>query len=289
MRIFAITRTREEASQLIKLTGMTWSYTSPSGWTQKHADFSPGVNWGIEWWKDEQPPVPNKKWRMRCYWQGDRDFDAFFLYIQQEEAKLKATHIANFAKLKELFPVLDWELDEEELFFSVRVKTEYGGGSGASPVSLKDDDFEAMETWLSTKAWKKETKSQLRDKYPFLFFAPDSDPNSTEVSPGMQAVIGAGMMWKVFLASFNEYTNEDYCSTSTGYYFEWPIIEEAHKKIAILNQESEKSRQGDWFFCTVCQVAKPRSEYGYYYFAETRCKDCLEPAWEKRARAETYN
>lgn len=273
----------------MKLTGMkSWARGNPYGWNQEWIDMCGGMSWSIEWWKGEQSPVSNPKWFMRCYWQGDRDLNEFFSYIQQEELKLKSIHIANFGKLKDLFPVLDWEIDEEEFYFSVRVKTKHGGGNSASPVSLKDDGFEDMKKWLAAKAWKKETKIQLMAKYPFLYFAPDSSSSSGPTSPGMAAIIGyGGTQWKVFLTY--EYEGRDCCGTSTGYYFEWPITQETAKRLSELNQESEQSQQDGWFFCTVCQIAKPRHEYGYYYFAETRCKDCLEPVWEKCARAETYN
>lgn len=290
MYFLAITKTKEEADKLHKLSGMgSFSRCNPYGWNQKWIDRSPGVSWGIEWWKDEQLPVPNPKWRQCCYWQGDRDLPTFFAYIQREETQRKEIHMMNFAKLKELFPILDWDVTEENFYFAVRVKTQYGGGSGASPVSLSDEHFEDMKQWLSGKAWKKKKKEQLRAVYPFLFFAPDSSPDAVETSPAMQAFIGAGSMWKVFLSSYNEYTDEDYCSTSTGYFFEMPMDIITMKKLRALDQESKKARRKGWFFCTICQIAKPQVEYGYYFFAETRCKNCLDPAWEKRARAETYN
>ncbi len=56
-----------------------------------------------------------------------------------------------------------------------------------------------------------------------------------------------------------------------------------------LNKEAEKACQPDWFFCSECQSAKPMSEYGHFYFADTRCKDCVTPEWLRRAKAENYN
>ena len=266
-----------------------WAFGFNSyGWGQKWIDTSPGKRWGIEWWKEEQPPIPNPKWPMRCYWQGDRDLPTFWAYLQQEETRLKSVHKINFAKLQGLFPVLDWEITEEEFFFAVRVRTNYGGsGSGASPVSLEDKHFEDMKQWLSAKAWKREKKAQLSATYPFLYFAPDSSPNSVETSPAMQAFIGAGTQWQVFTLVDDEWGKR--CGTAIGFFFEMPMDSDIIRKLQGLNRESEKAQQEGWFFCSVCQIAKPRSEYGYYYFAETRCQDCLDPAWEKRAREETYN
>ena len=73
---------------------------------------------------------------------------------------------------------------------------------------------------------------------------------------------------------------------STGY--EW---NELKPKIEEVNQECLKANQPGWFYCSECRKAYPKSEYGYFYFTDTRCKKCVaeNPAWLKRAKAETYD
>jgi len=57
------------------------------------------------------------------------------------------------------------------------------------------------------------------------------------------------------------------------------------------NSQATIARAEGHFYCTGCQKAYPREEYGYYYFAAVMCKTCLaaNPEWERRARAESYN
>ena len=59
----------------------------------------------------------------------------------------------------------------------------------------------------------------------------------------------------------------------------------------ILNEQVGEALQEDWFWCSHCDVPKPKSEYAYFYFAGKYCKKCRseDPAAYKRALAETYN
>jgi hypothetical protein len=61
--------------------------------------------------------------------------------------------------------------------------------------------------------------------------------------------------------------------------------------LASLNDEAAKAKQDGWFYCSKCHTAKPRSEYGFFYFAGNYCKDCqtANPDLYRRAMAETYN
>jgi hypothetical protein len=58
-----------------------------------------------------------------------------------------------------------------------------------------------------------------------------------------------------------------------------------------LNEEAGKALQEDWFYCSGCHTAKPRSEYSFFHFAGNYCKDCKEanPTRYVRAMSETYN
>jgi len=284
MNIIAITNSEEEARQLNKLTGMNEGITS-NGRTQSYIDMVGGMSRGIEWWKEDQPPTANPKWNKPLYYQGDMSLPVFFAHIQEQEKQRKVLHVANFDKFKGLFPNLEWEIFEDETCIWVRVKIVYHGGFGAKPISLLDSSFEVMSQRLAVLSSEKETKEKLQFEYPYLSFNPNGS-SSNEQSPAMTAIIGNGDSgkWSVFLASY-----DNIAGPSAGYRFEFPMTDKISEKLSALNIESKKHRQKGWFFCTVCQVAKSRDEYGYYYFSETRCKDCLEPAWEARARAETYN
>ena len=69
----------------------------------------------------------------------------------------------------------------------------------------------------------------------------------------------------------------------------FPLTEEHWDALHTLDKKAAQARQPDWFFCAQCSTAKPWSEFGYSYFAERRCKDCVTPEWLRRAKAETYN
>lgn len=69
----------------------------------------------------------------------------------------------------------------------------------------------------------------------------------------------------------------------------FPLTDENWIALHALNQRAAPALQDDWFFCAQCQTAKPRSEFGYSYFAENRCKECVTPEWLRAAKAETYN
>lgn len=62
------------------------------------------------------------------------------------------------------------------------------------------------------------------------------------------------------------------------------------ERLVYLNEQGRLCVEHDWFFCQRCDIAKPRTEYGYYYFASTLCKDCCDkdPEWLRNARNETY-
>lgn len=68
----------------------------------------------------------------------------------------------------------------------------------------------------------------------------------------------------------------------------FPLTEEHWDALHTLDKKAAQARQPDWFFCAQCSTAKPWSEFGYSYFAERRCKDCVTPEWLRRAKAETY-
>lgn len=68
----------------------------------------------------------------------------------------------------------------------------------------------------------------------------------------------------------------------------FPLTDENWIALHALNQRAAPALQDDWFFCAQCNTAKPRSEFGYSYFAENRCKDCVTPEWLRAAKAETY-
>lgn len=62
-------------------------------------------------------------------------------------------------------------------------------------------------------------------------------------------------------------------------------------EIGKLNLKAGFARQDDWFWCSRCRDAKPRTEYGYFYFAGNYCKTCQveNPEHYKKAQAESYN
>jgi hypothetical protein len=58
-----------------------------------------------------------------------------------------------------------------------------------------------------------------------------------------------------------------------------------------INAEAIKANQDGWFYCTRCNKAYPREQYGYYWFSETRCKSCCDAdkSWLRSAQSESYN
>lgn len=76
-----------------------------------------------------------------------------------------------------------------------------------------------------------------------------------------------------------------------GRTFPLPLNQDDINWIRQANKEAEKANQPDWFYCTRCKKAYPRTEYGYFYFAGNYCKQCKvdDPAHFKMACRETYN
>jgi len=56
------------------------------------------------------------------------------------------------------------------------------------------------------------------------------------------------------------------------------------------NLEAKKAIQEGWFFCSNCNEAKLQSEYAYFHFAGSYCKECeaADPEAAERARNENY-
>lgn len=79
--------------------------------------------------------------------------------------------------------------------------------------------------------------------------------------------------------------------THTGWDGQWPLTGPAKAKLKKINTEAEKSLVDTHFYCTCCQKAYPKEEYGFFYFASRYCKQCGDdnPEFRKKAANERYN
>lgn len=71
----------------------------------------------------------------------------------------------------------------------------------------------------------------------------------------------------------------------------FPLNEDDMAWLHNANKEAKQANEPGWFYCTRCQKAYPKEQYGYFYFAGKRCKQCLidDPAWFREAQQERYN
>lgn len=78
---------------------------------------------------------------------------------------------------------------------------------------------------------------------------------------------------------------------AAGKYFLLPLNEDDMAWLHNANKEAKQANEPGWFYCTRCQKAYPKEQYGYFYFAGKRCKQCLvdDPAWFREAQQERYN
>lgn len=287
----AICKSLEDARQLAKMSGVR--IDNPYGFSQEWIDTIENPRGGlVHWWKDESPPVIPDSWTA-WYWQGGRSSQKFYSDLQTAELARKQEYQANFERFREKYPNLEWQITDEPYFFMVWCITRYGGGSSGTPIPLTDARYATADTLLAAKSQVKQWKQDLMAEYPFLWFDPGANSQLPMVTPAMQNVIGGGdpTRWAVYTRYYCDYTKEWRCGTTFRFSFTLPLTAATVKALTTFNAQAEQANQDGWFLCSVCQRAYPRSDYGYYYFAETRCKTCLEadPKWEKQARAETYD
>lgn len=128
---------------------------------------------------------------------------------------------------------------------------------------------ESTEVWFVKENMENKVQYEFMEKYPYLYPYIDEDLRIRSLwinrdGDGREAVPKPQ----------NEKT--------------WVYTEEEFDRY---NEEGRKANQPDWFFCTRCGRAKPNSEYSYFHFAASVCKDCKEkdPASYERAMRENYD
>lgn len=158
-------------------------------------------------------------------------------------------------ELKEKFPLITFSRDREH----INAQLSYSSSMWID--NLTDKNLEHLETEYNVliiqKIW--------HDKYPGIYFYVQQkaiEPFATWVCRNGRGKESTGLPWG-----------------------------ELKPRIDEINQECLNAIQPGWFYCSNCQKAYPNSEYGYYYFTDTRCKKCVaeNPGWLKRAKAETYD
>lgn len=137
----------------------------------------------------------------------------------------------------------------------------------------KDD--EQAEDKIAEENLKTAKENLLSAMYPYLYFS----------------VHGFVNVWvcRIYHHTYptDRYVRSDHASVRFN--FQYPPDEAANQKLTELNEQAKLASQEGMFFCTKCQTAKPKAEYGGFYFAEQRCKGCADSDWLKTAREETYD
>jgi hypothetical protein len=159
-------------------------------------------------------------------------------------------------ELKQLYPLFDFERSRKDMVY-VHITDSQGLYIGES--------WHDCNEYLSAEHRIKEIRLDWAAKYPGLYFWISRDtllPTSAWVNRDGHDGEGIGYDGDYLLAHLDE-----------------------------INAEAIKANQLGWFYCTHCNRAYPREDYGYYYFAETRCKSCCDAdkSWLRSAQSESYN
>lgn len=229
------------------------------------------------WTSDEAPTVP-KDFPIPVFIQGVKHPQDLIDEIIDYCAPQKAAHRAAFETIKQSFPQFEYEIHDTPTLFWVRIKMQSYGEAATSIHPLDLNDLDAAFTEVFNHWLYEQIRQSFRTRWPYLYLY------------GMDEFWTRNQKAVIYINMINtNYPDHHYEGTSTGIRLEYPLSIPDAQEMDRLNLEAQKAMSREWFFCTRCHSAKPKSDYAYYLFHDVRCKQCADPAWLKRAHEETYN
>lgn len=189
-------------------------------------------------------------------------------------------------KIMKEFPDFEYEVSDKQYSYYLRIV----GKSSKCPIILDKPYDEIMEQMTALSKQVDFIDSFVKN-YPNLYFADGIGHSLREPVAYQNTTINVYILRMV--------NGERRDGTHTGYSFHRSeasfeynlnVLEELNKQAALANQEG-------WFFCTNCQEAYDSSNYGGFWFAATRCKECANlplphrpnKTWRQAAAEENYN
>lgn len=293
LHILVLTQTYDEAVAL-KLTlqrmgAKRFRHPERQGINQYNIDDGYLLS-GIQWWSGEGEPNLRHVRRPQSTYVQKVDENVWELgaRILDNETALNAERDQFATRLAADMPLFKFSNDVGQWTTTIRVSTINTDVTVYN--SPNPEEFDEIYDALSREYMWKLRINWVRSQYPHFHIAlfDYSNPSHTPTFS----------FW--IKRTLEDGRTMDGASLGIGR-IAYPITEAEKELLGCLHEEATKVNEsnGAMFYCTHCQKALPREEYGGFWFVSIRCKKCAElpvnigmnktVTWRQAAAAETYN
>jgi hypothetical protein len=266
--MIVIAKTEEDAKWLNRELKIAWDTAAIA-----QSSFNEGFNGnGVCWWSGEEAPDFSDV-KQPYYWQDNLSNEDFLKVVLLKEAERILLEQKFYREhVKDKFKFLRFEESNYNGNWWVRIN--YGGGhKSAGYFFSPHEQVETMEK-LKRENTKARKNAGLEKRYKFLVF-------------GFYKKVS---VWTRRM-DIEDYDGRRHSGASTHFEFSYPPTKVDIKELDRLNAEAEIASDESHFFCSTCQKAYHKDDYGFFYFATKRCRKCVDsdPKWLAAAKAERYN